>query len=233
MAATFPWDLSPSLTEPRLVTLARIAVETRNRVFSEASREEGDTNWGLGCRAHERLGHALGRLAESGEHPWLTVNRDGLYLMPLIDGIAIRVFRGTPDKPSARHLDAVRAEYERRERPRQVTFSFMEGPVDDDGPWFWLLALDTDIEGKVLRAVYFQSNASGETRHAWEAPLDLLAPTAPVEMVAPAEPAEVLPPVLSLANDAARRGRVRRVRAVRGPIDEGAARTLDLIPALV
>ena len=95
------------------ITLARIAVETRNRVFAEASREDGDTNWGLGCRAHERLGHALGRLADSAEHAWLTVHRDGLYLMPLVDGIAGRNLR------SVRRFWKLVAQ--RRQKPRVST----------------------------------------------------------------------------------------------------------------
>ena len=43
----------------RLALLSQVAIETRNRAFEEANRNEGDTNWGLGCKAHERFCHAL------------------------------------------------------------------------------------------------------------------------------------------------------------------------------
>lgn len=172
-----PWDITPSLKEERLVALSRLASAVRNRVIAEANREEGDTNWGLACKAHERLGHALSRAAELGEVPWLTVNRDGLYLMPLIEGTPIRIYRGLAERPGARHLDALRAESERAQPvQKQTCFSFMDmapaAPVEvvEDGPWYWLLALETDIEGRVLRAVYFQSNEAGDARHHWVVP---------------------------------------------------------------
>jgi hypothetical protein len=170
MSAALPWDVNPALKLERLVTLARLVAETRNKVFAAADREEGDTNWGLGCRAHERLGHALARLADAGKHPWLTVTREGLYLMPLIDGIPVRPYRGAPTKPGSRHLDAVRAEAE-RSQPKQTAFSFMDG-LEQDGPWHWLMALETDATFKVVRVVYLQANEAGVTRHHWECPLD-------------------------------------------------------------
>lgn len=189
-SAVLPWELSPALEQERLVILARVVVETRNKVFADANRAEGDTNWGLGCRAHERLGHALERLVVEATHPWLTVHREGLYLMPLIDGVAVRPYRGPADRPSARHLDAVRFEHGRRQASRgQAAFSFME-PVEPDGPWFWLMAMETEAGGKVARVVYFQANEAGETRHPWDCPLDGL--TAPLPR--PAESGERLSP---------------------------------------
>lgn len=179
MSAVLPWELSPALKQERLVILARLVADTRNKVFADANREEGDTNWGLGCRAHERLGHALARLADDGKHPWLTVAREGLYLMPLIDGVPVRPYRGAPERPSSRHLDAVRNEASRAQ-PKQTAFSFMDG-MDADGPWYWLLALETDMRGLVVRAVYLQANDAGETKNAWVCPLD-----APVVEEAPA-----------------------------------------------
>lgn len=170
VSTVLPWDLNPALKRERLVTLARLIAETRNKVFAEADREAGDTNWGLACRAHERLGHALVRLAESGKHPWLTVSREGLYLMPRIEGVPIRAYRGAPERPASRHLDALRAELERNP-PKQITFSFMDA-ADQDGPWFWLMALETDEHGQIARVTYLQANDAHETRNAWACPLD-------------------------------------------------------------
>jgi hypothetical protein len=64
-----PWEINPVLQESRLLLLAETAIAVRNKAVREASWDEGDTSWGIGCKAHERLGHALGRLAEGGKHP--------------------------------------------------------------------------------------------------------------------------------------------------------------------
>ena len=189
-----PWDLNPALAQDRLATIARVAVSTRNQAFAEADRASGDTNWGLACKAHERLMFALGRLAGSGEHPWLTVIREGLYVMPLVEGVPVRLYHGAADRPGSRHLDAVRLEHERcldggsasradeggddeslTSKPRpQMAFDFMAAPpAEEDGPWYWLMALETDERGMVSRVVVVQANDAGETRHPWECPLDL------------------------------------------------------------
>lgn len=175
-----PWDLTPALTQARLVTLARVAVATRNRAFSEADRQAGDTNWGLSCKAHERLMFALSRL--SGEHPWLTVIRDGLYVMPFIEDVPVRLYRGDPERPTSRHLDAVRLEYERSQPARpQMAFGFMDIPTES-GPWYWLMAMETDAAGMVSRVVFLQANDTGETRHPWECPLEARGEDAPAAL---------------------------------------------------
>jgi hypothetical protein len=198
VSPVLPWDLTPALEQHRLVTLARVAVATRNRAFAEADREAGDTNWGLACKAHERLMTALARL--SGEHPWLTVVREGLYVMPLIEDVPVRLYRGAPDKPGSRHLESLRLEYERSRPARpQMAFDFM-GSVDDGGPWYWLMAMETDAAGMVSRVFFVQANDAGETRHPWECPLDLRHEDAPVPppdvqlvAAAPAAPAAPQP----------------------------------------
>jgi hypothetical protein len=177
-----------------LETLARVAVTTRNRAFAEADRAAGDTNWGLACKAHERLMHALSDLVHSGDKPWLALVRDGLYLMPLIEGVPVRLYRGAADRPSSRHLDALRLEHERWQATRsQMAFDFMAGATSD-GPWYWLMAMETDAAGIVTRVVYFQANDAGETRNPWECPL------------APIEPVESVSGVVRLADKRGRRG---------------------------
>jgi hypothetical protein len=171
-----PWDLNPLLHQTRLVTLAKVAVATRNKAFAEADREAGDTAWGLACKAHERLMHALERLAV--EHPWLTVVRDGLYVMPHVEDVPIRLYRGAPDRPGSRHLEALRLEHERSQAARsQMAFDFMGGSAD--GPWYWLMAMETGPDGMVDRVVFVQANDAGETRHPWECPMDELWEQAP------------------------------------------------------
>src|SRR5262249_14932959 len=109
--------------------------------------------------------------------PWLTVSREGLYLMPRIEGVPIRAYRGAPERPSSRHLDALRAELERNP-PKQTTFSFME-PGAQDGPWFWLMALETGETGPSARVTSRTANDAHETRPPWVCPLDEQVPEAP------------------------------------------------------
>jgi len=162
-----PWKLAPGLLQERLEIVARLAVATRNRAFSEADRAAGDTNWGLACKAHERLMYALTDLSDRAMHPWLTLVREGLYLMPIVDGVPIRIFRGAPDKPSSRHLEAARFEHERqRAASRQMAFDFMGGVAPEE-PWYWMMAMETDAAGLVTQVTFFQANDAGETRNPW------------------------------------------------------------------
>jgi hypothetical protein len=188
-----PWELNPALRQERLEALAHVAVATRNRAFAEADRDAGDTNWGLACKAHERLMHTLTRLVSGGAHPWLSIVRDGLYLMPLIEGVPIRLFRGASDRVSSRHLDAVRLEHERWQAAEggapQMAFEFMAGSTSD-GPWYWLMAMETDAAGMVVRVVYFQANDAGETRHAW--PCALPPAEAPEQAAQNTKPSQVV-----------------------------------------
>jgi hypothetical protein len=180
-----PWELNASLQQDRLQALAKVAVATRNRAFAEADRAAGDTNWGLACKAHERLMYALGEMVSRGEHAWLGVVRDGLYLMPLVEGVPVRLYRGDPTRPSSRHLDALRLEHERaRGSAPQMAFDFM-GASSSDGPWYWLMAMETDAAGMVTRVVFVQANDAGETRNAWACPLDEPATPHAVEAAPP------------------------------------------------
>jgi hypothetical protein len=192
VSTVLPWELNPVLLQDRLETVARIAVATRNRAFAEGDRAAGDTNWGLACKAHERLMHALSEVVSQGAHPWLVLVRDGLYLMPIVDGVPVRLYRGAADKPSSRHLDAARFEHQRAQPAApQLAFQFMgAAPADEsEGPWYWMMAMETDATGQVTRVVFVQANDAGETRHPWEC----AAAVTNVEAVAPAcEPAPIV-----------------------------------------
>ena len=174
MSAGKPWELDPVLKPNRLLLLAKIAASTRNQAYLEANRDLGDTNWGIGCKAHERFVHAIAKLAATTERSWLRVHRDGLSFTSIVEGVAVRAYRGPADKPHHRHVQAAQLEMERVQR-RQLAL-FDEAIVADE-PWAWLMAVETDDAGRALRVVFFQANDAGETRNAWIAPLEI----APVE----------------------------------------------------
>jgi hypothetical protein len=168
-----PWEVDAVLKPHRLMLLARLAMDTRNQAFAEASHDLGDTSWGIGCKAHERYVHAVARLAETTERAWLTVHRDGLAFTSIIDGVAIRAYRGPSDKPHARHVYAAQLELGRAQS-RQLALPFFASasePGPPPEPWAWLMAVETDLEGRALRVVYFQASEAGERRNAWVAPI--------------------------------------------------------------
>jgi hypothetical protein len=167
-----PWDVDPPLKSKRLLLLARLAVQTRAQALAEADREAGDTNWGIGCKAHERFAHSVTKLADSTERSWLRVHRDGLSFVSFIEGVAVRAYHGAADRPSARHVYAAQAESRRdAPDPRQLALAFCDEPPPPSERWAWLMAVETDDEGQALRVVFFQANAEGATRYAWVAPV--------------------------------------------------------------
>jgi hypothetical protein len=173
-----PWDIDPALTPKRLLLLAQVAVGTRNQAHREANRDLGDTNWGIGCKAHERFVHAVAKLAATASHSWLRVHRDGLSFTSFIEGVAVRAYRGEADHPSARHVYAAQHESDREPKvdPRQLAFGFeaarpAEDAEDASARWVWLMAVETDPAGCAVRVVFFQANALGQSQNRWVAPL--------------------------------------------------------------
>lgn len=171
-----PWEVEPVLKARRLQLLAQVAIETRNRAFSEANRGEGDTNWGLGCKAHERFCHALQHLAEGAESPWLRVRREGLSFTTFVEHLPVRVYRGSALRPPMRHVRAMAAE---RADGRQLTLFGEAAPPNE---WFWMMAVETFDDGRVKRTSFFQVDESGATRNQWEPPPEgtLFGPDEPI-----------------------------------------------------
>jgi hypothetical protein len=168
-----PWEIDPSLKAKRLLLLARLAVETRAEALAEADREAGDTNWGIGCKAHERFCHRVQKLAETTERSWLRVHRDGLSLVSFFEGVAVRAYHGDAERPHARHVYAAQAESHREAPdPRQLALAFGDEMVLPPAErWAWLMAVETDDEGRAEQVVFFQANAQGAKRHRWVAPV--------------------------------------------------------------
>ncbi|MBI2388075.1 MAG: hypothetical protein HYV09_00540 [Deltaproteobacteria bacterium] len=168
-SAQKPWEVDPALKGRRLALLSQVAIETRNRAFSEAHREEGDTNWGLGCKAHERFCYALCQLAEGAESPWLRVRREGLSFTTFVEDVPVRVYRGSALRPPLRHVRTMALE-KRLVDERQL--SLFADAAPNEAPWFWMLAVETFDDGRVRRTVFFQVDEAGNTRNHWEPPAD-------------------------------------------------------------
>lgn len=167
-----PWEVEPVLKGRRLALLAQVAIETRNRAFAEANRDEGDTNWGLGCKAHERFCYALTQLAEGAESPWLRVRREGLSFTTFVEHVPVRVYRGSALRPPMRHVRSMAAEARTVDDRQLSLFGLLGEPPAETTPWFWMMAVETFDDGRVQRVVFFQIEETGATRNHWEPPPD-------------------------------------------------------------
>lgn len=181
--STKPWDIHPDLTEERLQVLARLIREVRGKALLLHEPAEGDSNWGLGCRAHERTCYAIKQAAENNS--WLKVIEGSLHFVFQIGKVPIRFYRGEADNPSPRSLRRNYPEIE----ANQGSLPFASVELD----WFWRLAIETDISGEVYRVVMVQVAEGGDTKNPWPIPFE--APVIPLVPIVPLrQEGIVLPP---------------------------------------
>jgi hypothetical protein len=154
-----PWEVAPALTEDRLLHIAKIMKDVRERAIDLHLPEEGDTAWGLGCRIYDRT---INRIDwEAAILPWFEVIKDGLYFVMLIDKVPVRFYKGEIGSPNSRTLHRHQAEIS----AQQLAFPW------DSSEWFWRMVIVPDNEGKVLRIVIAQFTESGNTRNIWDIPI--------------------------------------------------------------
>jgi hypothetical protein len=152
-----PWEVHPEFVEERLLFIAGILKDVRNRTVDLHEPSEGDDVWSLGCRVYERSINIITRKAE--DTSWLKVIKKGLYFVMLIEGVPIRFYRGDIENPTARSLQRLHPEIE----AQQYIFPFAQ----ESFVWFWRIVVETDELGKVLRIVTSQFTESGDVRNQW------------------------------------------------------------------
>lgn len=182
-----PWETHNELEESRLVFLANLIKQVRHEALLMHEPSKGDTNWGLGCRAHERTCHAIKEATDY--QPWLDVIDPSLHFVFSIGGVPIRFYRGEADNPNPRQLNRRYPEIE----AQQYAFEFHH----EDVQWLWRMAIETDFDGEVLRIVMVQVSESGDIKNMWPVPL-----TDGVPIIAPMhqrtrEGVELEPPVIA------------------------------------
>lgn len=143
--------------------VARILKETREQTLEEFSSEQGDGPWSFGCRVHERSCKRI-QMA-SVQYPWLTVEDPSLHFVFAIEGVPFRFFRGDADSPKKHLLQRSLVEIQQH----QAAFSFLDGETEG---WFWRIAVEVDVEGRVAEVVVFEVRASGDCRNRWSVPLE-------------------------------------------------------------
>lgn len=156
-----PWQVHPALQEERLCFLANIIKKVRHKALLLHEPIEGDTNWGLGCRVHERTCNAIKLSAE--EQPWLEVIDPSLHFVFSVGGVPIRFYRGEAENPNPRQLSRKYSEIE----AQQCAFAF----AVENSVWLWRMAIETDLDGEVMRIVMVQVSESGDIKNMWAIPL--------------------------------------------------------------
>ena len=162
-----PWEIESALLPERLQAIAVEAKTVRNMVMD--LRVEGrDTPWCLGCRAYSWLCGALGDMSMREDRQWLRTKASGLEFTLYIGGIPLKFYRGKAEEPKSNSLISGV-----REMLAVQRLDFLEQEIIQESEgWCWLLAIDTDVDGRVLEVVILQANKRGEIRHPWSIPLD-------------------------------------------------------------
>lgn len=162
-----PWEINEVLLPDRLQAVAVAAKNQRNMVI-DLSVEGRDNPWCLGCRAYSWTCSILAEMAMRDDCQWLRTRSGGLAFTFYVDGVAFKFYRGKAEEPKSNSLRSGV-----REMLSVNRLDFMEDEIRQEAEgWFWLLAIDTDVDGRVLEVVVFQANERGEIRHPWSIPLD-------------------------------------------------------------
>lgn len=157
-----PDSYHPELTQERLEIVARLIADASLSAVEHHSPEDGETEWSLGTRRYERIGHAIQRTAESGQYEWLQVFKRHLYFLVRIGGVPIKFFRGDPSEPSKRVLKQHRYELQLR----QQAFAFMG--ESEDVTFRWRLSYQTNLEGEVFRVTLLMADDNDKIVRTWE-----------------------------------------------------------------
>lgn len=149
-------DLNPTekyspLTDERLSLLANALRDVRDETLKLYDPMGGDDAWSHGCRVYSRQRHRIALLSQ--EHAWLTIVREdaNLRFTFAIDGIPIRIYRGSPDDPPANYLVTTYGELGQRQL-------FQHRDTDK----ILRIAVETDSEGRVATVKLVELDRAGE-----------------------------------------------------------------------
>ncbi len=169
MRDQLPWEVCPELKLERLQLLAENLREVRHDALEIHDEEKGDDAQVHGTVAYARSCQRIRDLVASGEHSWLGVMDPSRRFIFSIGGTSMRMYRGDARRPPERSLKSYVAELMAMQMPL-----FAEDAADrtEASGWFWRMAIETDVNGLVVRVVVFQAHAvTRDVRNAFEVPL--------------------------------------------------------------
>lgn len=152
-----PWDVNPALDEASLRALGLRVLQIRESAFAQHDPSQGDGPWSLGCRAYERTVNVLEQDARGNRFPFLSVKRYApLDFAMLVNGTPIRLYRGEPENPPMKHLEA--AVWEQM----QLFSARTRASAPDEA---WMAAVQTDAEGRGVAVTFFLGDFDSHQRH--------------------------------------------------------------------
>jgi len=165
----FPWEVDAALLPERLRMIAIAVRDARGAAID--ARDPRDDNWCTGTRAFTWTKVSISALQRGAASGWLRTQTSGLSFTFYVGGVRMKFYRGPADQPTANSLRS-----SVREMLAQGQFEFFGDEIDaEEEGWFWLMAIDTDIDGRALEVVVLQANAQRQTRFDWSIPIDGLA----------------------------------------------------------
>jgi hypothetical protein len=160
-----PWEINSRLNEEYLVEMAQFISDVRSEVVDLHDPDGvGDTKRSLGFRAYECIRKRITKEAASGSKPWLSVITEDNRFTFGIDSVPVRFYRGTPECPEERRLQAS------IEALNQIS---LLPPSESDPALRWLFVVETDELYYADKVTFCAFDAcTSEQICVWEVPLE-------------------------------------------------------------
>ncbi len=220
-----PTDLQPAdyvaaFTWDRLIAIATLLFNTRQRVAEDAKPELGDTRTGIGFRAWEQSKFAITKAAANDLADWLSISDEGPRFVFLLGMMPIRFYRGDSDEPVPENYADPSAE-----EMEQIEIAL----VSNAGVHFagyYRMIVKANVVGFPQTTYLVGIDFDNRIRLAWEIPLDAAATT---PIIVPLSPVP-LPPLnvftVAEVDDAEKEARERaeaeKAKAMNPKTNEGA-----------
>jgi hypothetical protein len=98
-----PWKKYPDLTRDRLSVIATMIRDVRHGCVLLHDPNEGDGPWSLGCRAYERICHAIRKASLTYNWAKILPEKSSLGFSFAIGNVPFRFYRGDPEEPPSHY----------------------------------------------------------------------------------------------------------------------------------
>lgn len=149
-----PWELHPDLTEDRLRYVAETIRRVRNTTIDAIEAER--VPWGAGCLIYDRTRAEISQQAMTND--WLSILDGSMCFVFKIGSVPVRFYKGPPEEPTDRTLADHNPELD------QLSLAFGEKGKDVR----WRYAVETDIDGKVLKVSFVGIDEFRVVRSQWD-----------------------------------------------------------------
>ena len=165
-----PSEFHRDLKEDRISAVAQLIAQAYSDSLDYIIPEKGDTRWSHGCRRYEWARNNIRQVANSKEHPYLSLLEDeGRKFTFKIGAVPVRFKRTDADNPNSSvfRQHAVEAS--------QLSLLLFDG-LEDPCQLSWRILVEDDIEGDVIRVAFVGADENGQAECFWNVPKDKLKP---------------------------------------------------------